>query len=204
MRLFLLFFLVGIFLILMQTTFLHLVPFGPVIPDLTLVLCVYLGLYHPTVGAALGSFLIGYSVDIVSSPSRIVGLNAFALSLVFLLVYFGSRAIWLQNPLVSSLVVLLAALVKGAALVLISAVFVSTEGFWIGAAWYIIREALLAAVLACRGILCLALGERFTQRPSSSERWQDSPTSISKTARRNCAGAADFFTSFSASRFSDS
>ena len=67
MRLFLLFFLVGIFLILMQTTFLHLMPFGPVIPDLTLVLCVYLGLYHPTVGAALGSFLIGYSVDIVSS-----------------------------------------------------------------------------------------------------------------------------------------
>jgi len=53
MRLFLLFFLVGILLILLQTTLLHLLPIGPIIPDLTLVLCVYLGLYHPTVGAAL-------------------------------------------------------------------------------------------------------------------------------------------------------
>jgi rod shape-determining protein MreD len=164
MRLFLLFFLVGIFLILMQTTLLHLLPLGPVIPDLTLVLCVYLGLYHPTVGAALGSFLIGYSVDIVSSPSRIVGLNAFALSLVFLLVYVGSRTIWLQNPLVSSLVVLFAALVKGAALVLISAIFVSLEGFWIDAAWYIIREALLAAVLAPIVFALLRRGENYVAR----------------------------------------
>src|SRR5438309_5209814 len=164
MKLSLSFFVVGVLLVLLQTTFLHLLPVGPVVPDLILVLCVYLGLYHPTVGAALGSFLIGYSVDIVSSPSRIVGLNAFALSLVFLLVYFGSRAIWLQNPLVSSLVVLLAALVKGAALVLISAVFVSTEGFWIGAAWYIIREALLAAVLAPMVFALLRRGENFVDR----------------------------------------
>ncbi len=81
-------------------------PSAPLCLILTLVLCVYLGLYHPTVGAALGSFLLGYSIDIVSS--RIIGLNAFAMSLVFLTVYLSSRAIWLQHPLVSSLVVLLA------------------------------------------------------------------------------------------------
>ena len=77
MRLFLLFFLVAIFVLLLQTTLLHLLPISPVVPDLTLVLCVYLGLYHPTVGAALGAFLLGYSIDIVSS--RIIGLNAFAM-----------------------------------------------------------------------------------------------------------------------------
>ena len=99
MRLFLLFFLVAIFVLLLQTTLLHFLPISPVVPDLTLVLCVYLGLYHPTVGAALGSFLLGYSIDIVSS--RIIGLNAFAMSLVFLTVYLSSRSIWLQNPLVS-------------------------------------------------------------------------------------------------------
>jgi rod shape-determining protein MreD len=146
MRLFLLFFLVGIFLLLLQTTVLHLLPIGPVVPDLVLVLCVYLGLYHPSVSAALGSFLLGYSVDIVSSP--ILGLNAFAMSLVFLSVYFSSRSIWIQNPIVTSLVVLLAALVKGAAVVLVSALFLSLEGFWIGAARYIISEALVAAVVA--------------------------------------------------------
>jgi len=162
MRLFLLFFLVAIFVLLLQTTLLHLLPISPVVPDLTLVLCVYLGLYHPTVGAALGAFLLGYSIDIVSS--RIIGLNAFAMSLVFLTVYLSSRAIWLQNPLVSSLVVLLASLVKGAALVLVSAIFVSIEGFWIGAGWYIIREALLAALLAPVVFALLRRGENYVDR----------------------------------------
>jgi len=162
MRLFLLFFLVGIFLLLLQTTLLHLLPIGPVVPDLILVLCVYLGLYHPSVGAALGSFLLGYSIDIVSSP--ILGLNAFAMSLVFLSVYFSSRAIWIQNPIVTSLVVLLAALVKGAAVVLISAVFLSVEGFWIGAARYIIMEALVAAVLAPLVFALLRRGQNFIEK----------------------------------------
>ena len=162
MRLFLLFFLVGIFLLLLQTTLLHLLPIGPVVPDLILVLCVYLGLYHPSVGAALGSFLLGYSIDIVSSP--ILGLNAFAMSLVFLSVYFSSRAIWIQNPIVTSLVVLLAALVKGAAVVLISAVFLSVEGFWIGAARYIIMEALVAAVLAPLVFALLRRSQNFIEK----------------------------------------
>jgi len=162
MRLFLLFFLVAIFVLLLQTTLLHLLPISPVVPDLTLVLCVYLGLYHPTVGAALGAFLLGYSIDIVSS--RIIGLNAFAMSLVFLTVYFSSRAIWLQNPLVTSFVVLLASLVKGVALVLVSAIFVSIEGFWIGAGWYIIKEALLAALLAPIVFALLRRGESYVNR----------------------------------------
>ena len=162
MRLFLLFFLAAIFVLLLQTTLLHLLPISPVVPDLTLVLCVYLGLYHPTVGAALGAFLLGYSIDIVSS--RIIGLNAFAMSLVFLTVYLSSRAIWLQNPLVTSFVVLLASLVKGVALVLVSAIFVSIEGFWIGAGWYIIREALLAALLAPIVFALLRRGESYVDR----------------------------------------
>ena len=162
MRLFLLFFLVAIFVLLLQTTLLHLLPISPVVPDLTLVLCVYLGLYHPTVGAALGAFLLGYSIDIVSS--RIIGLNAFAMSLVFLTVYLSSRAIWLQNPLVTSFVVLLASLVKGVALVLVSAIFVSIEGFWIGAGWYIIKEALLAALLAPIVFALLRRGENYVNR----------------------------------------
>jgi rod shape-determining protein MreD len=162
MRLFLLFFLAAIFVLLLQTTLLHLLPISPVVPDLTLVLCVYLGLYHPTVGAALGAFLLGYSIDIVSS--RIIGLNAFAMSLVFLTVYLSSRAIWLQNPLVTSFVVLLASLVKGVALVLVSAIFVSIEGFWIGAGWYIIKEALLAALLAPIVFALLRRGESYVNR----------------------------------------
>lgn len=162
MRLFLLFFFVAIFLLLLQTTLLHLLPIGPVVPDLILVLCVYLGLYHPSVGAALGSFLLGYSIDIVSSP--ILGLNAFAMSLVFLSVYFSSRSIWIQNPIVTSLIVLLAALVKGAAVLLVSVVFLSVEGFWVGAVRYIIMEALVAAVLAPLVFALLRRGQSYIER----------------------------------------
>jgi rod shape-determining protein MreD len=146
MKLSFLFFSIGLLLVLLQSTLFHLLPLGPVVPDLMLVLCVYWGLHHPTVGAVLGSFLLGYSVDVVSSP--ILGLNAFAMSLVFLAVYLSSRSIWLHNSFVSFFVVLLASLIKGAALVIISAIFLSMDGLWAGAARYLIVEALVAAVLA--------------------------------------------------------
>jgi len=142
----LLFFAVGIVLLALQTTFLHLLPLGPIVPDLILVLCVYWGLYHPSVGAVLGSFMLGYSVDVVSS--KVLGVNAFAMSLVFLTVYLSSRSIWLHHPMMSSLVVLCASLVKGAALLLVSAIFLRIDGLWLGALRYIALEALVAALLA--------------------------------------------------------
>jgi rod shape-determining protein MreD len=159
MRSSLLFLAVGMLSLLLQTTFLHLLPLGPIVPDLILVLCVYWGLYYPSVAAVLGSFALGYSVDVVSSP--ILGLNAFAMSLVFLAVYLSSRSIWLHNPMVSAIVVFLASLVKGAALVLVWVVFLSTEGFWIGAARYIIMEALIAALLAPFVFALLRWGQNY-------------------------------------------
>jgi rod shape-determining protein MreD len=133
-----------------------------VVPDLILVLCVYWGLHHPTVGAVLGSFVLGYSVDVVSSP--LLGINAFAMSLVFLAVYLSSRSIWLHNPLVSAVVVLLASLVKGVALVLVWVIFLSTEGFWMGAIRYILIEAVVAAVLAPLVFAVLRRGQTYLER----------------------------------------
>ena len=159
MKLSLLLFGVGLLMILLQTTFLH---FFPVVPDLILVLCVYWGLHHPTVGAVLGSFVLGYSVDVVSSP--ILGINAFAMSLVFLAVYLSSRSIWLHSPLVSAIVVLLASLVKGFALVLVWALFLSTEGFWMGAIRYILLEALVAALLAPVVFALLRRGQAYVEK----------------------------------------
>jgi rod shape-determining protein MreD len=159
MKLSLLLFVVGLLMVLLQSTFLHFFPF---FPDLILVLCVYWGLHHPTVGAVLASFMLGYSVDVVSSP--LLGINAFAMSLVFLAVYLSSRSIWLHNPLVSAIVVLLASLVKGAALVLVSIIFLSTEGFWIGALKYIMVEALIAALLAPIVFSLLKRGQMHLER----------------------------------------
>jgi rod shape-determining protein MreD len=162
MRLTLVFFVVGIFLLLLQTAFLRLLPLGPIVPDLILVLCVYWVLYHPGVGAVLGSFTLGYFVDVVSSP--ILGLNAFAMSLVSLTVYLSSRSIWLHHPIVSSIVVLLASLVKGAALVVVWVVFLTVESFWLGAAKYIIMEALLAAILAPFVFALLRRGQGYLEK----------------------------------------
>ena len=159
MKLSLLLFVTGLLMVLLQTTFLH---FFPLVPDLILVLCVYWGLHHPTVGAVLGAFVLGYSVDVVSSP--ILGINAFAMSLVFLAVYLSSRSIWLHNHLVSAVVVLLASLIKGAALVLVSAIFLSTEGFWMGALRYILLEALVAALLAPFVFALLRRGQTYLEK----------------------------------------
>ena len=159
MKLSFLLFAVGLLMVLLQTTFLH---FFPLVPDLILVLCVYWGLHHPTVGAVLASFVLGYSVDVVSSP--ILGINAFAMSLVFLAVYLSSRSIWLHNHLVSAVVVLLASLVKGVALVLVSAIFLNTEGFWIGGLRYILLEALVAALLAPFVFALLRRGQTYLEK----------------------------------------
>ena len=158
MRFSLLIFLIGLLMVLLQSTFLHLFP---VVPDLVLILCVYWGLHQPTAGAVLGSFALGYSLDVVSSP--ILGLNAFAMSVVFLTVYLSSRSIWMYSPFASTLVVLLAALVKGAALVVAWAIFLTTEGFWTGAVRYIIMEALVAAVIAPLVFALLRRGQSYLE-----------------------------------------
>jgi rod shape-determining protein MreD len=156
MRFSLAIFMIGLFMVLLQTTLLHLFP---VVPDLVLIVCVYWGLHQPTAGAVLGAFVLGYSLDVVSSP--ILGLNAFAMSIVFFAVYLSSRSIWLHSAVASSFVVLLAALVKGAALVLAWAIFLTTEQFWSGAARYIIMEALIAAVIAPLIFALLRRGQSY-------------------------------------------
>ncbi len=161
MKLFLLFSLVGFLLVFLQTTLLHLLPFGSIVPDLTLVLCVYWGLNHPTVGAVLGSFILGYSVDVFSSP--VLGLNAFALSLVFLAVYLSSRRIWIHNPFLSAAVVFFASWVKGAALVVVWTVFLAVDGLWMGVLKYIFLEALFAAILAPVVFLLLRRGQSYLE-----------------------------------------
>jgi rod shape-determining protein MreD len=146
MRLSLLFFAIGIMLVLVQSIWLRFLPLSPIVPDLTLILCVYWGVHHPSVGAVLGSFMLGYSVDVVSN--EILGVNAFAMSLVFLTVYLSSRSVWLHNPVVSALVVLLACFTKVAAFILVSVIFATFEGRWMGTLRYLILEAAVAVALA--------------------------------------------------------
>ncbi|HEV8343334.1 MAG TPA: rod shape-determining protein MreD [Candidatus Binatia bacterium] len=161
MKLSLLFLLFGFLLVLLQTTFLHLFPLDPVVPDLILVLCVYWGLNHPTVGAVLGSFILGYSVDVFSSP--VLGLNAFAMSLVFLAVYLSSRCIWIHNSLLSAGVVFFASWIKGVALIIAWNLFLTGDGPWMGFLKYVFLEALIAAILAPALFSLLRRGQNYLE-----------------------------------------
>src|SRR5206468_5787209 len=85
----------GALALLLQTTVLHTLTAGRVIPDLALVLCVYLGLHEHSVAGATGAFLLGYLLD--SFSGSLVGLNAFAMTSVYTLVYLISRRLWMDN-----------------------------------------------------------------------------------------------------------
>src|ERR1051326_6730078 len=57
---------------LIQTTVLAAVPALPVVPDLLLVLAVYLGVRGQTVGGVVAAFLPGYFLDTFSGPMHVV------------------------------------------------------------------------------------------------------------------------------------
>ena len=118
----------------MQTTVLHIVTGDRVIPDLALILCVYFGLHEHSVAGAAGAFLLGYLLD--SFSGSVVGLNAFAMTTVYLMVYLISRRLWMDNAISSIAMVFLATLVKGFAIV-----------GALAALQVLLAEALLAAAL---------------------------------------------------------
>jgi|MudIll2142460700_1097286.scaffolds.fasta_scaffold334058_2 rod shape-determining protein MreD len=131
--------------LVLQSTALQAVRIDAAVPDLLLVLCVYLGLRHHTVGGALGAFLLGYAQDSVSGGA--VGLNAFAMCLAFLLVYLTSRRLWVDNLLSKVVVVLLASVVKITAVTVLLVIFIAPEQAWGATAGSLVLQAVLTAAL---------------------------------------------------------
>src|SRR5439155_1738837 len=84
------------------------VPVGPILRDLVVILCVYLALHEQSVAGALGAFLLGYFADNFSGD--VIGLHAFAMSLIFLLVYLLARQLWMDNIVANVTVVFAASL----------------------------------------------------------------------------------------------
>ena len=142
----LVFFGIGLVFVVLQSTVLHLASWTPIIPDLTLILCVYWALNHPRAEAVWATFLLGYAIDILSSPQP--GVNALAFSAVFLAVYVVFRYIWAAGPLVSALTVFVAVWLKVATLIVISPLFELSAGSWVVVADAILREALFSACIA--------------------------------------------------------
>lgn len=137
--------LTGTFALLLQTTLLHGLSGGRIIPDLVLILCVYLGLHEHNIGGATGAFLLGYLLD--SFSGSLVGLHAFAMTTVYLVVYLVSRRLWMDNTLSGVAMVFLGSLLKGVAIVVALAAYLSIDRMSFGVAQTLFAEALLAAAL---------------------------------------------------------
>jgi len=132
--------------LLLQTALLPVLPFGEAAPDILLILCVYLGLHNHSVGGAVGAFLLGYLQD--SASGSAMGLNAFAMSLVFLLVHLTCRRLWVDNVISRVVLVFLASLIKTAAIIGLLLMFAGFDGSWRKVAWSLGVQAVSVAAIA--------------------------------------------------------
>ena len=142
----LLFSLVAVGALLVQTTVLPQALLGRASPDLLLIICVYLALRRHSVGGALGAFGLGYLQDAFSGS--VIGLNAFGTTLVFAVIYLTSRRLWVENTVSRVVAVFLASVVKTSAILVLVASFMSVEGLGSAIARYVITDAVLAAALS--------------------------------------------------------
>src|SRR2546427_3057796 len=125
-----------------QTTVFPSLPSLPVVPDLILVLTVYLGLRHHGLGGALGAFLFGYFVDTFSGT--VLGANAFALTAVYAGVALVARNLWIEGGLPAMAMVFLGALGRELVAAAVGTVVAAPGPLW----QHVLRHGLLEAAAA--------------------------------------------------------
>jgi rod shape-determining protein MreD len=129
--------------LLLQTTIgAAVLPFTEVVPNLVLVLAVYLGLRHHSVGGVVGAFLLGYVLDTFSGT--LLGVHAAACTAAYVVAYLIARTLWTEDGLPAMMVVFLAAIVNT---IVAHAVVVLVDRAWPG--WtVVVRHGLVQAVCA--------------------------------------------------------
>lgn len=100
----------AVFALVVQTTLVPLLTRAQFTIDLMAMYVVYLGMRHHTAWAVVAAFLLGYLVDTVSGT--LYGLNAFAMTVVYMAVYWTSRHLWMDNVVSQVFVVALAEALK--------------------------------------------------------------------------------------------
>ena len=86
---------------LLQTTLgASMMPQVEVVPNLVLVLAVYLGLRHHGAAGVTGAFLLGYFLDTFSGT--LLGVHAAACTAAYVVAYLIARTLWTEDGLPSS------------------------------------------------------------------------------------------------------
>ena len=131
---------------LLQTTVFRWLPLLPVVPNLVLVLGVYLGSRHHSVAGVCGAFLLGYFLDTFSGT--LLGANAFAFTAVYAAVYLVARQVWMERGLPVMAVVFFGAWVRTLAAAGLAGLVASPGPLWQDVGRYALLDAGFAAVLA--------------------------------------------------------
>ena len=138
-------------------------PAGALFPDLVLILAVDLGLkQHNALSPAL-AFAMGYATD-ASSGSHL-GLNAFIMTLIFLLSYELSRHVWVTGRIIGPLTVALADLLKTLGVMAITGGIATVANIKAPALRLIVFQALLTAAVAPLIFALLDAGKRALRLP---------------------------------------
>lgn len=136
----------GMGAMLLQTSVFPSIPLLPIVPNLMMVLVVYLGVRHPGLGGACGAFLLGYFLDTFSGT--VLGTQAFALSAVYAGISLLARHLWVERgaPLVAA--VFVGACLQNLATATVAGLVAARAPVWQHVLRYGFLEAAAAALLA--------------------------------------------------------
>jgi len=137
--------LAGIVAMLFQTTVFPALPL-PVVPDLILVLTVYLAVRHQGLAGAAGAFCLGYFLDAFSGV--VLGVHAFAMTAVYAAVYLVARHLWTEGGFPIMAMAFVGGWVGVVARAVASSLVETPAGVWQHVLGYGVWEALAAAVVA--------------------------------------------------------
>lgn len=157
-RLVLLFAFATLFALALQTMLPYWLPLGPYVPDLVLILAVDLGMRHHSAVAALMAFVMGYAIDAVSGTQ--IGLNAFMITLVFLLAYELSSQLLVTNVAVGMLAVFVGVIIKDLGSIIISSGFSGLTGDSV-LMRDLLGQAAVTALLAPLVFVAMARGKKL-------------------------------------------
>jgi rod shape-determining protein MreD len=164
LRLLALFVLATLAALAVQTVLHYWMPLHALVPHLVLILAVDLGLRHPSATGAAMAFAMGYATDALSGSY--VGLNAFTVTLVFLLAYEVSRHLFAANDLVGAITVFV-----GACLNAMGALALGGGAYALrGVTRAILFQALITALLAPPVFSMLKRGKRIIGLPQRNSR----------------------------------
>ncbi len=119
MRLILLFAVFALLGLALETATFHLISFRPLLPNLIVILAVDLGFRHHSVTAALMAFAIGYATDALAGSHP--GLNAFMITMIFVVCYEISSRLLVTNAFVGATVVFFGVILTALGAIAISA-----------------------------------------------------------------------------------